>query len=84
MRLPKMEYMGTGAAFFLMLNLFKLPFMVNLGLITRDSLVLNLVLAPAVITGTVVGRWLLGRINQRLFENIAIALTVAAGVKMFI
>jgi uncharacterized membrane protein YfcA len=42
------------------------------------------VLAPAVITGTVVGRWLLGRINQRLFENIAIALTVAAGVKMFI
>jgi uncharacterized membrane protein YfcA len=82
MGLPKMEYMGTGAAFFLMLNLFKLPFMIGLGLITSDSLVLNLVLAPAVITGTVLGRWLLGRINQRLFENIALALTVAAGVKM--
>jgi uncharacterized membrane protein YfcA len=84
MRLPKMEYMGTGAAFFLMLNFFKLPFMVGLGLITRESLVLNLVLAPAVIAGTVLGRWLLGRINQRLFENIALALTVAAGAKMLL
>lgn len=82
MRLPKMEYMGTGAAFFLMLNLFKLPFMLVLGLITSDSLMLNLVLAPAVIAGTILGRWLLGRINQRLFENIALALTVAAGAKM--
>jgi uncharacterized membrane protein YfcA len=43
---------------------------------------LNLVLAPAVIAGTILGRWLLGRINQRLFENIALALTVAAGAKM--
>jgi len=84
MRLPKMEYMGTGAAFFLMLNLFKLPFMIGLGLITQGSLSLNLALAPAVVIGTVLGRWLLGRINQRLFENIALALTLAAGVKMFL
>ena len=84
MRLPKMEYMGTGAAFFLMLNFFKLPFMVGLGLINRESLYLDLVLAPAVIVGTLLGRWLLGRINQRLFENIAIVLTIAAGLKMFL
>ncbi len=84
MRLPKMEYMGTGAAFFLILNLFKLPFMVGLGLITAQSLVLNLALAPAVIAGTFAGRWLLGRINQRLFENIAIGLTFAAGLRMFL
>jgi len=84
MRLPKMEYMGTGAAFFLILNLFKMPFMIGLGLVTRESLILNLLLAPAVIVGTIVGRWLLGRINQRLFENIAIVLTIAAGVRMFI
>jgi uncharacterized membrane protein YfcA len=84
MRLPKMEYMGTGAVFFLMLNLFKAPFMIALGLITPASLMLNLVLAPAVIAGTFVGRWLLGRINQRIFENIALALTLVAGVKMFL
>jgi uncharacterized protein len=84
MRLPKMEYMGTGAAFFLLLNLFKLPFMISLGLITADSLRLNLMLAPAVLAGTSLGRWLLGRINQRLFENIALALTLGAGAKMIL
>jgi uncharacterized membrane protein YfcA len=83
MRLPKMEYMGTGAVFFLMLNLFKAPFMFWLGLITPASLMLNAELAPAVIAGTLLGRWLLGRINQRVFENIALALTLVAGLKMF-
>ncbi len=33
MRLPKLEYMGTGAYYFLLMNLFKVPFMMNLGLI---------------------------------------------------
>jgi uncharacterized protein len=84
MRLPKMEYMGTGAVFFLMLNLFKAPFMVWLGLITPASLILNAELAPAVIAGTLLGRWLLGRINQRVFESIALALTLVAGAKMFL
>jgi uncharacterized membrane protein YfcA len=84
MRLPKMEYMGTGAVFFLMLNLFKAPFMVWLGLITPASLMLNLELAPAVIAGAFLGRWLLGKVNQRLFENIALGLTLVAGAKMFV
>ncbi len=83
MRLPKMEYMGTGAVFFLMLNLFKAPFMIWLGLITPATLLLNAELAPAVIAGTLIGRWLLGRINQRIFENVALTLTLASGVKMF-
>jgi len=76
--------MGTGAVFFLLLNLFKIPFMVALGLITHGSLALNLALAPAVIAGTVAGRWLLGRINQRMFENLALALTLVAAARMFL
>jgi uncharacterized membrane protein YfcA len=84
MRLPKMEYMGTGAVFFLMLNIFKTPFMIGLGLITPASLLFDAELVPVVVAGTLLGRWLLGRINQRIFENIALALTLVAGAKMFI
>jgi uncharacterized membrane protein YfcA len=84
MRLPKMEYMGTGAVFFLMMNLFKFPFMAGLGLINRESLMLNLMLLPAVLAGAALGRWLLGRINQRVFENVALALTFVAGARMFL
>jgi hypothetical protein len=82
MRLPKMEYMGTMAVFFLTLNLFKAPFMIWLGLITPATLLLNAELAPAVIVGTLLGKWLLKRFNQRAFENIALGLTFVAGLNM--
>jgi len=83
MRLPKMEYVGTAAVFFLVINLFKVPFMVNLGLISPASFTLNLKLAPVVLAGALLGRKILGRINQRWFENLALGLAVLAGVKLF-
>ncbi len=82
MRLPKMEYVGTGAVFFMLLNGFKVPFMIDLGLITGVSLGFNAVLAPAVLAGALLGRWLLPRINQTLFETLALVLSAAAGLKL--
>ena len=82
MRLPKMDYVGTGAVFFLLLNFFKVPFMLHLGLITSDSFTLNLVLAPLVIAGAWFGRKLVLAIDQRLFENIALALSLCAGARL--
>lgn len=84
MRLPKMEYVGTGAVFFMLLNWFKVPFMVNLGLITTNSFKFNLLLAPAVLIGTFAGRWLLTRINQKWFENIALGLSAVGAVKLLL
>ncbi len=84
MRLPKMEFVGTAAVFFCLLNLFKVPFMVNLGLITTTSFGFNLVLAPLVFAGALMGRWLLPRINQRLFEEIVLALSAAAGLLLLL
>jgi uncharacterized membrane protein YfcA len=84
MRLPKMEYVGTAAVFFLLLNLFKVPFMVDLGLITTTSFGLNLVLAPAVLLGTVAGRWLLARINQNLFEQLVLSLSAIGGILLIL
>lgn len=82
MRLPKMEYVGTAAVFFLLLNLFKVPFMVDLGLINAASFALNLKLLPAVLVGALIGRRLLARVNQRWFENLALALSALAGAKL--
>lgn len=82
MRLPKMDFVGTGAVFFLLLNLFKVPFMIHLGLINSASFSLNLWLAPVVIAGAWFGRKLVMKIDQRAFENIALALSVIAGLKL--
>jgi uncharacterized membrane protein YfcA len=84
MRLPKMQFMGTAAVFFLALNLFKVPFMINLGLITAQSAEFNLVLAPAVLAGALVGRWLLMRINQQLFDKLVLSLSALAGVLLIV
>jgi uncharacterized membrane protein YfcA len=84
MRLPKMEFVGTAAVFFCLLNLFKMPFMVNLGLVTTASFSFNLMLAPLVFAGALFGRWLLPRINQRLFEEIVLALSAGAGILLLV
>jgi len=68
--------------FFMLLNLFKVPFMVNLGLITAASFSFNLLLAPAVLAGALVGRRILAKIDQKLFENLALGLSAAAGLKL--
>ena len=82
MRLPKLEFVGTSAVFFLLLNLFKVPFMVNLGLITFDSLGFNLLLMPVVVVGALLGRRILPKINQRVFENLALGLSAVAGLRL--
>lgn len=82
MRLPKMEYMGTGAWYFLLMNLFKVPFMISLGLVTVDSVTGNLWLVPAVLVGTWIGWGVLKKMNQKLFERLALLLSIAAGINL--
>jgi len=84
MRLPKLEFLGTGAAFFLLINWVKVPFVAQLGLINAESLTLNCCLLPAVAVGALVGRPVVERVNQRVFENIALALTAGAAIKLLI
>jgi uncharacterized membrane protein YfcA len=84
MRLPKLEFVGTGAVFFLILNLFKVPFMIELGLVNAASFSFNLLLAPAVLLGALLGRWILPRINQRLFEALALAFGAAAAIRLLL
>jgi uncharacterized membrane protein YfcA len=82
MRLPKLDWVGTSAVFFLLLNLFKVPFMINLGLIHSTSFAFNLWLAPVVLAGAWFGRKLVMKIDQRAFENLALALSLIAGLNL--
>ena len=84
MRLPKMEFIGTGAVFFLIVNLFKIPFIADLGLINSGSLQINLVLAPVVFFGTWAGRAVFRRIDQRWFERVALVLTLVASIRLLV
>jgi uncharacterized membrane protein YfcA len=80
--LPKMEFIGTGAWYFLLINVFKVPFSYSLGLINTSSLSVDFFLAPCAIAGALVGRLLIKHINQRLFETTALILTLLASLKL--
>jgi hypothetical protein len=53
--LPKLAFIGTGAWTFFILNLFKVPFQVHLGLITAQSLAVSAAFAPAAMLGAAAG-----------------------------
>lgn len=82
--LPKMEFIGTGAWFFLFLNLFKVPFSVGLGLITGPSLAFDLMLAPVAVAGALGGKWLIGFLNQKLFEELTLLFALLSGLNMLL
>lgn len=75
--LPKYAFVGTSAWFFLIVNVSKVPLSANLGLIDSRSLLFNVVLIPSVIAGTLLGRWLIAIVPQRVFE---LLLLIFAGV----
>jgi uncharacterized membrane protein YfcA len=79
-RLPKEEFIATGAWFFLVINLSKVPVYAGRGLMDGRSLAFDLALVPAVVTGALFGRRLFGRIPQRAFELVVLLLTAAAAV----
>jgi len=80
--LPKLEFIGTGAWFFMLVNALKVPFSVQLGLITPGSLLMDAALLAPMLPGALLGPVLLKRIPQRGFEWMALVLTVAAAVRL--
>lgn len=79
-RLAVLGFLGTSAWFFLLVNLGKVPFSMGLGLITVDSLALGTVLAPAVLVGAALGRAVIKRIDERLFERVVLVVTVLSSL----
>ncbi len=80
--LPKLEFVGTAAWFFLILNIVKIPFSWSLGLIRMDTLALNAMLVPLIGIGLWVGSLVIRKIPQRLFDSLILILTGIASIRM--
>ena len=82
--LPMLRMIGTGAWFYLVVNLAKVPFSAGLGLITPASLVRDALLVPALLLGAGLGILLVGRLRQRQFEVIALGFSAATAVLLLL
>lgn len=82
--LPKMALVGTGAWFFLLVNLFKVPFSLHLDLITATSLRMDAWLFLPMVPGALLGPVLLKRINQSAFETMVLTFTIFAAIRLLL
>jgi uncharacterized protein len=78
----KRRFLGTGAWFFLGVNLCKVPFSAALGLLTTASLIRAIALVPAVVAGGLLGIVTVRRISQARFEQVVLAASGLAAVAL--
>lgn len=85
MRLPKNEYIGTAAWFFLAINLFKVPFHVfSWETISLNSFYLNLLGLPFIALGAYIGVQIVKRIAENYYRWLILAMTAIAAVSMMV
>ena len=82
-KLPKEQFVATGAWFFFVVNVAKMPIYVSYGLVSRTSLLFDLMMVPAVICGGLGGLWVMRRMPQRVFETMVIVLTAISSLLLF-
>ena len=82
MLLAKNEFLGTGAWCYLLLNWSKVPFSVNLGLITARSIQFDLMLFPMTAIGALGGIVILKRIPEGKSASVVQMLAIAAAVRL--
>jgi uncharacterized protein len=80
--LPKKNFVGTRSWYFLMLNLFKLPFSTRLGFVTLSSLKINLYALPLIVIGALIGVAVLKFINVTLFKWIVRTAATVSAIKL--
>jgi uncharacterized membrane protein YfcA len=80
MRLPKLQFIGTCSCFFLVLNCFKVPFMIFNEMITVQTFQIDIAFFPFSLLGAFAGWALISWINQALFETLCLLLTLPAAI----
>ena len=80
----KNDFMGTGAWFFLLINLTKLPFQIfywhN---VTANTLITTGIVLPAIAVGAFLGVIVIRKINEKPFRYIILAMTAITAVRLF-
>ena len=84
MRLPKNVYIGTGAWFFFIVNLSKVPLHIwSWETITLNSFVLDLLMIPAIAAGAFLGIWLVRLLPEKFYRLLVIVTTLLSALLLF-
>ena len=82
--LPKYAYIGTSAWFFSLVNLFKVPFMLNLQIIDWASIRYSASFMIYAVLGALIAPIIVKYINQRVFNFIVWFFVIVGGIRLII
>jgi uncharacterized membrane protein YfcA len=77
--LPKHEFRGTSALYFLPMSVVGLAVLAFRGLVETSEIPLGLLLIPAAIAGKAIGTALLSRVSERAFRALTLGLVILTG-----
>jgi len=84
MHLPKNHYIGTGAWFFLIINVFKIPFHYYFwDTINTDTLVFNAGMIPVIAIGGLIGILIVRKFPERAYRLLIILTTGISALLLF-
>jgi uncharacterized membrane protein YfcA len=82
MNLPKFEFIGTGAWYFLILNWLKMGIFFTEGRITTQTMAADIAMLPFIAAGAIAGIYILKKVPQKWFNIIVVILAAAAALKL--
>ena len=83
-KLPPLAFIGTQTLFFAAINALKLPGFLTANVIDLPLLLSVLWALPIIPLGVWIGKWVILRLNQRVFEWLMLILLVYAGVSLLV
>ncbi len=84
MRLPKNNFIGTGAWFYLAINVFKLPFHIfSWKTISWESFKLDIAVFPIIAAGALLGIVITRYLSESLYRKFVIGMTLATVLFLF-
>ena len=84
MRLPKNSYIGTGAWFFFIVNISKVPLHIwSWKTITVNSFLLDVLVIPAIAAGAFLGIWLVRLLPEKYYRILVIVTTLLSALLLF-
>ena len=85
MRLPKENFVGTAAWYFLIVNYIKVPLQVFFWHnITPRGLLFNLCMVPVIIIGAVLGILVVKKVSEKIYRVMVYAMTIISATLLFI
>jgi uncharacterized membrane protein YfcA len=85
MRLPKHSFIGTGAWFFFIINLFKLPFHIWVWkTVTPASFALDLLALPVIIAGAWIGIRIVRLFSEKVYRIFVVSMTFLSALLLLL